>query len=88
VSDYCHESYTLYDVTLRKARKPHVCCGCGRGILPGHREPGYWPREDLGCGLDYEEEWEREPPPEIARLPLLSDDEAGQLLKPKEGPNA
>lgn len=41
-----------------------------------------WPDECLGCGLDYVNEWEREPPPEIACLPLLSDAEAGALLAP------
>ena len=42
-----------------------------------------WPDEKLGCGLDYKEEWGDAPPLEIARLPMLSDVEAGQLLAPK-----
>jgi hypothetical protein len=38
------------------------------------------PDENLDCGLDYQEEHRQPPPPEIAKLPFLSDDEAGALL--------
>ncbi len=39
-----------------------------------------WPDERLNCGLEYADEWSKQPPPEIAALPLLSDAEAGRLL--------
>lgn len=39
-----------------------------------------WPDERLGCGLDYEEEWGREPPEEIQALPFLPADEASRTL--------
>lgn len=49
-----------------------------------------YPREDLSCGLSYEEEWEEngwgDLPDEIAALPLLSADERGALLKPAVKP--
>ena len=41
-----------------------------------------YPDERLNCGLEYEYEWCSPPPPEIARLPMLTDDEAGALLAP------
>lgn len=41
-----------------------------------------YPREDLSCGLEYAKEWGGDPPEEIARLPMVSDDEAGKLLEP------
>lgn len=50
-------------------------------------ESGYddmWPDEELNCGLKYEDEWETEPPEEIAALPLLSAAERGALLAPKK----
>lgn len=31
-------------------------------------ESEQWPDEKLSCGLDYKEEWDSEPPPEIAAL--------------------
>ena len=40
----------------------------------------WWPDETLSCGRTYEDEWGTVPPTEIARLPLLSDDEASSLL--------
>lgn len=43
-------------------------------------DPGeLWPDERLDCGLEYEREWNREPPEEIAALPMLSDAERGAL---------
>lgn len=43
------------------------------------------PDAELGCGLDYAEEWGGDPPPEISALPLLSDAEAGRLLAARRG---
>ena len=43
---------------------------------------GMAPDLKLACGLDYAEEWETEPPEDIARLPLLTDAERGALLAP------
>lgn len=31
-----------------------------------------WPAEALDCGEDYEEHWEKQPPPEIAALAFLT----------------
>lgn len=47
------------------------------------RDPMWAPDPALLCGLRYEDEWEKEPPPEIARLPFLTDDEASALLETK-----
>ncbi len=47
-----------------------------------------FPYEDLSCGLSYEEEWTDNGwgpvPDDIAALPLLSADERGALLAPKD----
>lgn len=40
-----------------------------------------WPREDLGCGLDYEDEW-GELPEEVEAFAFMSADEASALLAP------
>lgn len=40
-----------------------------------------WPHEKLGCGLDYEEEWEQEPPPYIQELPFATPDRAALILR-------
>jgi len=45
------------------------------------KDPELWPDERLNCGLKYEDEWGGEPPPDVARLPLLTDAEAGELLR-------
>ncbi len=47
-----------------------------------NRGDSLYPREDLGCGKDYEEEW-GDIPDDIAALPLLSADERSALLAPK-----
>lgn len=43
----------------------------------------FWPDERLNCGLAYDAEWGGPPPDAIAALPLLTDAEAGELLKPR-----
>lgn len=43
-------------------------------------EPGeMWPSERLDCGRDYKEHWGKDPPPEIAALAFMSQDEAQKL---------
>lgn len=39
-----------------------------------------YPAWALDCGHEYTERWEEEPPPEIAALAFLTDEEAGALL--------
>lgn len=49
-----------------------------------HPYDNMWPQENLGCGLDYAEEWGEEPDDEIAALAFMSSAESGQLLAPKQ----
>ena len=37
MSESCDEYCTIHEKTLRKARKEHDCCACGRVIRPGQR---------------------------------------------------
>src|SRR5690349_424705 len=39
-----------------------------------------YPHWHLDCGHEYKERWDEEPPPEIAALAFLTDEEAGKLL--------
>jgi len=41
-----------------------------------------YPDEELKCGLKYGDEWDGDPPVEIAALPFISADEASALLEP------
>lgn len=46
-----------------------LACQCTHEHLRELCEPGeQWPNETLSCGLDYSDEWDSEPPPEIAAL--------------------
>ena len=46
-------------------------------------DPGeMWPDEQLACGLDYEQEWGEPPPPEVAALSFMSQEEAQHELAP------
>jgi hypothetical protein len=36
MSHYCEEAYTVYNETVRKARKEHTCSACRFPILPGN----------------------------------------------------
>jgi hypothetical protein len=36
MSHYAEEVYTVYNETVRKARKTHACSACRSPILPGH----------------------------------------------------
>lgn len=51
-----------------------------RPVYPSDDERRY-PDEELNCGLDYDDEWEGDPPPEIASLPFISSAEASALLE-------
>lgn len=42
-----------------------------------------WPDEELDCGHEYQERWDVDPPPEIAALAFLTEEEAGRLLEKK-----
>jgi hypothetical protein len=42
-----------------------------RGLDPGET----WPDERLNCGEEYREHWGEDPPPEIAELAFLSQDD-------------
>jgi hypothetical protein len=39
-----------------------------------------YPHWHLDCGHGYRDRWDEEPPPEIAALAFLTDEEAGRLL--------
>ncbi len=41
-----------------------------------------WPDETLSCGLDYEDEWMKAPPPEVQALAFASSAETGELIGP------
>lgn len=46
-----------------------LACQCTHEHLRELCETGeQWPDETLSCGLDYRDEWDSEPPPEIAAL--------------------
>lgn len=45
--------------------------------------PDEVPAWALDCGHEYEERWDEPPPPEIAALAFLTDEEAGRLLEKK-----
>lgn len=36
---------------------------------------GLWPDEELDCGEDYVDNWGREPPDDIAKIPFMTADE-------------
>ncbi len=82
--DYYCAVFIVFDHRSRFVRR----CGACQTTHLHLRELGdgdMWPDERLNCGLDYEDEWNDEPPEDIAALPLLSADERGALLAPKPG---
>lgn len=75
---YCYVA-VVFD---REARAYKRCLKC-QALHTHLRDLGVrvdaWPREDLGCGLRYEDEW-GPLPPEIAALAFMTADEAQQKL--------
>jgi len=49
-----------------------------RNLAPGDA----WPAERLDCGERYEDDWGTAPPPEIAALAFITQDEAQALAPP------
>jgi hypothetical protein len=39
--DYDYDESAFHDTTMRKARKPHVCCECMEAIAPGDQYEHY-----------------------------------------------
>lgn len=74
--------FILFDGSARSVKR---CLKCQRmhehlRTLGAHED--MWPKETLNCGLDYEEEWGKPPPEDIAQLAFLSQEEAQrELLK-------
>jgi hypothetical protein len=69
----------VWDSTAKTVKRCGACQKTHehlRGLSPGDM----WPEEKLDCGLEYVEEWGEKPPEEIARLPLISNEEASELL--------
>lgn len=80
--DYYASVFIVFDGRTQFYKRCGACQKTHLHLRELCKDRDMWPREDLSCGLDYEEEWETEPPDEIAALPLLSADERGALLKP------
>lgn len=77
---YC-AVFTLYDGSTVTYKRCGSCQRLHEHLVELCRLAGddMWPRDDLGCGLRYQDEW-GPVPPEIAALAFMSDDEASALL--------
>lgn len=90
---YYRHVFTLFDGSVDTYKRCGSCdatwqhlkelCDASNASRDSLYERGHlYPREDLGCGKQYGEEWGNLPD-EIAALPFLSDAERGSLLAPK-----
>lgn len=81
--------FTLYDGETHTYKRCGACEVTHQHLLAlcDEQNDGYdfgggmYPREDLGCGLAYEDEW-GDVPEDIEALPFMSADERGSLLRP------
>jgi len=91
---YYRHVFTLFDRDVAVFKRCGACDATWHHLKRLCDERNDWdrganlyPREDLSCGLSYEEEW-GDLPDEIAALPMMGDDERGRLLAPKEESHA
>lgn len=77
---YCRVA-TIYDGSVSSYKRCGACQATHEHLRALDLET--WPDEQLGCGLAYEDEWGAVPD-EVARLPFLTDEEAGRLLEERE----
>lgn len=78
-----HRYFTVFIVFDGRTESLKRCARC-QEIHEHLRDLGRgdtWPDERLGCGLDYMDEWGREPPPEIQELAFLDADEMQRRLE-------
>lgn len=89
---YYRYVFTLFDGDVSVFKRCGACDATWQHLYalcqahndsPEGRGDSLYPMEDLSCGKGYEEEW-GDLPDDIAALPMLSADERGSLLAPKE----
>ena len=80
--DYYCAVFVVFDGKSKQFKRCGACQTTHKHLRELCEPNEMWPKEDLSCGLDYEEEWDSEPPDDIAALAFMSADERGALLKP------
>jgi len=65
-------SFMVFDGDADERRRCARCDAIYEHLCALHTGGEDWPAWDLNCGHSYQERWEKDPPPEIARLAFMT----------------